>query len=107
MDTTRSSLRAGAAVAALTSALAFSACGGGEDGSGAADDRERMEQAALKHAQCLREHGLDVPDPKPGGGGLVKVGPGTAGEPARQRRAMEACEKHLRDVPPQIGRAHV
>jgi hypothetical protein len=99
MHITRSSFRAGAATAATGAALALAACGGG-DGGGTADDRERMEQAALKHAQCLREHGLDVPDPKPGGGGLVQIGPGEGGEPQKQRRAMEACEKHLRDVPP-------
>jgi hypothetical protein len=93
---------AGAALVAGLAAVALGACGGAEGGGdGAAGDRERMEQAALKHAQCMRDHGVDVPDPKPGaGGGMVMVGPGAGGDPAEQRRAIEACAKHMRDVPP-------
>lgn len=50
------------------------------------NDRDR----ALKYAACLREHGLDVPDPEPGVNGNAFEGapeePGSA-----QARAMEAC----------------
>ena len=102
MRSTPSRFRAGAALAAGASGLVLAACGGGDgDGGRAPGDRERMEQAALKHARCMREHGVDVPDPKPGEGGMILVGPGEEGaDPARQRRAVEECQKHLRDVPP-------
>ena len=53
-------------------AIALAACGGdspGDSGSTKADFRE----AALKHARCMREHGVDVPDPKFGPGGAVTM----------------------------------
>lgn len=81
--------------------VALAACGGGEGGGGSASEQERFEQAALQHARCMREHGVDVPDPKPGQGGVVIVGPGDRpADPEAGRRAEEACAKHLRDVPP-------
>ena len=102
MRSTHSSLRAGAGLAATVSVLVVAACGdGGRGGEKAgASDREKLEQAALKHARCMREHGVDVPDPKPGEGGMILVGPEQGGDPAQAQRAMRACEKHLRDVPP-------
>ena len=84
--------------------LALAACGGGgggDDGEGAVgSERTEFEQAALKHARCMREHGVDVPDPKPGGNGLVVVGPGSGGEGGAGERAMKACQKYLKDIPP-------
>ena len=99
MRTTRSDHGAGAALAAGLAALALGACGGGSGGDAAADDRERLEQAGLKHARCMREHGIDVPDPKPGDGGVIRVGP-EQGDMSKQRRAIEECEKYLKDIPP-------
>ncbi|HEX8742024.1 MAG TPA: hypothetical protein VF712_02715 [Thermoleophilaceae bacterium] len=83
------------------SAVAIAACGGGDGGRDpAAGDREKLEQAGLKHARCMREQGVDVPDPKPGEGGMILVGPAQGGSPAKQERAMRECEKYLRDLPP-------
>ena len=63
---------AGAAVAALALTLALAACGGeasargGGSGSGtgtaASAENDRYE-AALEFAECMRKHGVDVPDP--------------------------------------------
>jgi hypothetical protein len=105
MRSTRSRFRAGTAAAAGCAVVALAACGGGDGGDAAASDQEKFEQAALAHARCMREHGVDVPDPKPGQGGIVVVGPGPGpnggGPPPRaMREAEEACEKHLRDIPP-------
>jgi hypothetical protein len=82
--------------------VALAACGGGDGGDGGTgSEQERFEQAALKHARCMREHGVDVPDPKPGQGGVVMVGPDDQPPDLRAaRRAEEACAKHMRDVPP-------
>jgi hypothetical protein len=62
----------------------------------AADREERMRQFAA----CMREHGVDVPDPEPGSGG-VRIGGGGAG-PGRIRpddpdfrAAFGACRSKL------------
>jgi hypothetical protein len=53
----------------------------------AVDDEDRMRQFAA----CMREHGIDLPDPQPGGG-LVHI-EGKPGDVDRDamRAAMEAC----------------
>lgn len=53
--------------------------------AGNAGDHERM----LEFAQCMRDHGVDMPDPEPGGPVQLRVPPGPEGE-----AAMEAC-RHL------------
>lgn len=56
---------------------------------------EDLEKARAM-AACLREHGVDVPDPDPSGGGGVRVHLGEGGEPDREKldAAMAAC-RHL------------
>ncbi len=83
--------------------LLLAACGGTTDEAarGQGGKEEEFEQAALKHAQCMREEGVDVPDPKPGQKGLIlREGPAPGGSPEAQRRAQEACAKYLDDLPP-------
>src|SRR5215207_9136871 len=81
---------------ALTS-LALAACGGGEGEASSRDDaRERFQEAALKHAECMRRNGVDVPDPKPGGGIVIND---SEGDPEKVRAAEEKCRKHLEDLP--------
>jgi hypothetical protein len=50
------------------------------DGGGGRDDvtDEEAEQAMLDFAQCMRDHGIDMPDPDTSGrgGGPVIIGPG-------------------------------
>jgi hypothetical protein len=46
---------------------------------------------ALKFAQCLREQGVDVPDPAPDGKFAMKFGPDT--DQAKVEKAMEACKQ--------------
>lgn len=99
-------LRTSTAIAASTAvALALIACGASDDNPGADGSRgngarAELEQAALEHAECMRKQGIDVPDPKPGQGGIVLRGPAGGGDPAAQRRAMGKCQKYLRKVPP-------
>lgn len=102
----RHTVHALALAAFLTAGL--TACAGGDEGTGgsagagAGDgrDRAKLEKAALEHAECMRREGVDVPDPKPGQGGIVLRGPREGGDPAMERRAARTCERHLRDVPP-------
>ncbi|MET9610823.1 hypothetical protein ABZZ17_38035 [Streptomyces sp. NPDC006512] len=59
-----------------------SASGGGNGGADA--------DAAVKMRQCLREHGIDAPDPKPGQNpNGMTVGGGA--DPQKMEEAMKAC----------------
>jgi hypothetical protein len=91
-----------AGVIALALALVVAACGGGDGGGKSAADRQRDAQdAALKYAQCMREHGVDVPDPNfEGGGGFTQMGPDEDVPPAKAREAEQACRKYLKDIEP-------
>lgn len=73
---------------AAVTACALSACGGGDSGGGAVNDRQAEQDAALRFASCMREHGVDVPDPGPDG----QV---TSGAPASgpTEAALAACRK--------------
>jgi hypothetical protein len=57
-----------------------------------------MKAAALKNAQCMRDHGIDFPDPQFGEGGRMQQkigGPGSGIDPKSQKfqDAMKACQK--------------
>ncbi|MEU9253900.1 hypothetical protein AB0D66_18840 [Streptomyces sp. NPDC048270] len=85
--------------AAITGlALAVTGCAGGSDGgtkdsssgggsgSGSGTDADN----AVKMRQCLREHGIDAPDPKPGQDPRgMTVGAGA--DPQKMQEAMKAC----------------
>jgi hypothetical protein len=62
-------------------------------------DKEEFKKAALANARCMREHGVDFPDPQFGadGGAQVKIGRGTAVDPdsPKFKAAQQACEKTL------------
>jgi hypothetical protein len=54
------------------------------------------EQARLDFARCMREHGIDMPDPGTGGrGGATRIG---GGDPEKLQEAMEACREHFQGV---------
>jgi hypothetical protein len=55
----------------------------------ALSDQEHM----LKFAQCMREHGIDMPDPAPGQGGGIKLPPGV--DPKKVQDAQQQCKKYL------------
>lgn len=85
--------------------LALAACGEGNSSTGSPrDEKAEFREAALRYAECMRRHGVDVPDPSPGEGGIVLRGPGPNGNTAAFERAQEACRKHLEDVrPPELS----
>jgi hypothetical protein len=64
-----------------------------------AKDQREFRDAALKHARCLRAHGVDFPDPTfgPNGTVQVKIEPGTISDPAF-RAADAKCRKLLGDA---------
>ncbi len=96
------------AAAVVVAGLTLAACGGGEESAGAGSsgatggggDRAKVEQAALRHAECMRKQGIDVPDPKPGEGGIILSDPSSGGDPGAHQLAAKKCEKYLRNLPP-------
>jgi len=68
------------------------------------EDRAKMQDAFLDYAKCMRENGIDMPDPDfSGGGGAFRMGVGGDGmnpdDPAF-KKADEACHDKLGDLGP-------
>ncbi len=61
------------------------------------DEKEEFKQAALANARCMREHGIDFPDPEfdPNGGARVKINKSLNPEGAKFQAAQKACEKTM------------
>ena len=107
---------AGAALAALVLVLALASCGGEgsdpqvaslggttatEEDEAASSEEPDPEEALLAYARCMREHGVDVPDPQVDGEGRATfrlVRP--RGNEQKFREAQEACGKHLENARP-------
>ena len=66
------------------------ACGGGDEGDSGAGD-SASEEAVLAYAQCMREEGIDFPDPGPGEFAALYHQTGDAAFQA----AATACEGNL------------
>jgi hypothetical protein len=81
--------------AALLCGLALSACGADDPAGEPAADREQANRdAMLAYTKCMREHGIDMPDPEPGGRGIrLRAPEGTT--PEEMEAAEGACRKHL------------
>jgi hypothetical protein len=88
---------------------------GGGDGAAAADDEGETDpqQAMLDYSECMRDHGIDMPDPQfeeGGGGFIVNGGPGSEDEggpsfdPESEefQAADEECSPILDDAVSQI-----
>jgi hypothetical protein len=53
------------------------------------------QQQMLAFARCMRQHGINMPDPKPNGGIEVKGGPGTVNPDSPKFKAAEqACQQY-------------
>jgi hypothetical protein len=106
--------RATVAALGLGLALVLAACGGSPDGDrvaslsgggatgttgGSAKEAAKdPQQAALDFARCMRQHGIDMPDPQVDDQGRirVRVGPGGPGggsrpDPKKLEAAQQAC----------------
>jgi hypothetical protein len=93
---TRSPLLTALAVAAL----ALGACGGsGDDGTGANSGASRQDKAfegALKFSKCMRDHGVDMPDPqRVGTGGIKLTGGHINPNDPKTKAAQNACQKYM------------
>lgn len=61
-------------------------------------DDPAVRDSIVKFAQCMRAHGVNVPDPQPGQGGMLQV-PDNAGSNAQFQAAQQACQKYLPGLP--------
>ncbi|HEX8803971.1 MAG TPA: hypothetical protein VF743_07250 [Acidimicrobiales bacterium] len=80
--------------------------GGGGQGPSPEQDAE-LQDAMLEYAQCMRDHGIDMPDPEFGDGGatvrMVGPAPGPDGGPSEEFEAAdEACHHIIEAVEPDI-----
>jgi hypothetical protein len=119
-------LRIGGAVAVIAFAVLLGACGGGSSGDRVASaggksasqsskhkgkpSKAQKEEAGRKFAQCMREHGIDVPDPQFDQGGGPVVFNGSAQDqqppkdPAKFEQANKDCQHFIKDVVNGSGR---
>jgi hypothetical protein len=89
-------------VTALLAACSTGSAGRAGTNTGTGGDTSKdPQQAALSYAKCMRENGVDIPDPKPAGSGddkgNVVLGPGSGQDPAF-KAAMKACAKYAKDM---------
>src|SRR4051812_19985155 len=66
-----------------------------------ADEKAEVKKAALANARCMREHGIDFPDPQfdANGGARVKIDKRLNPEGAKFQAAQKTCAKLMPDAP--------
>jgi hypothetical protein len=94
----------------LALALAAAGCGGGDKGDGVASlgggkatsttspgGSSDPRQAALAYARCMRQHGINMPDPKIDANGrmAVQLPSGVGPDDPKFKAANEACKQYL------------
>ncbi|MEY2477667.1 MAG: hypothetical protein QOG87_2982 [Actinomycetota bacterium] len=84
-------------ILALTATLALGACGGGSPAAGSTTTTTiDKDKAMLDFAKCMREHGVNMPDPETDGKGGVSIAiEGGPGDEDTLDAAHEACEKYM------------
>jgi len=110
-------MRTRIAVAAIGAALLLAGCGAKTDdgskvasistppksgGPTAADSSGKSDEDKMRDfAKCMREHGVDMPDPKPAGdGGGMAI---TLGGDAKDSGKFEAAQKECKHLMPNGG----
>jgi predicted small secreted protein len=92
------------ALALALCATTLAACGSSASGDG--EGTAEQEEARLEFAECMRGHGVDMPDPQPGQNGVIiggTKGPGgkTTGidpDDPQTKKALAACKGKLGDL---------
>ncbi|MFD9881749.1 hypothetical protein ACFWZT_09830 [Streptomyces alboflavus] len=93
MTRTRTRSRSAAFAAVTALALFTTACSGGDDGGDGKKDsggKENAADKAFKERECLRKHGLKVPEPKSGqDGNGITIGGDLSKE--KMQKALKEC----------------
>jgi hypothetical protein len=85
----------------LVGALTLAACGDSGEPTSTSSRQDEAFEGALKFAKCMREHGVDMPDPKRDANGRITItarggaGKGERGD-AKMKAAQEACGKYMK-----------
>jgi hypothetical protein len=89
---------------ALALAAVLGGCGAGKGNASASSSPDPADQA-VKFAQCMRQHGVNVEDPKPGEPG-VRIR-GQKGDDSKIQAASQACRKYspMRNIDPNDPKA--
>ena len=91
---------------AAVAASAVAACGGASPASSGGPSTKgpdaKTKKALLQYAQCMRDHGVDMPDPNFSGGRVTirAGGPGDASSPQKMQAAQKACQKYQSQIKP-------
>jgi hypothetical protein len=80
------------AVAALAVAAVLTGCGGSGGQHTAVPTSTSAGDQVIRFAQCMRQHGINVPDPAPGSG-RITINPQGSTD-AQIQAAQEACRKY-------------
>ncbi len=68
------------------------------------EDQKQVQDAMLAFARCMRGHGVEMPDPQPGGGGIVaEVGEGADPRSPEFQAAEKDCRKHTEAMDKKLG----
>jgi hypothetical protein len=91
-------------------ALGLAACGGGEEeapasssSSSSSSEDEQRREAGVKFAQCMREQGVDIPDPGTDGRQRIQIGPDSGISPDEFERASKECEEYRQQMMPELS----
>src|SRR5262245_6252456 len=72
------------------------------------EQQAQMRAAALDFAKCMRDHGIEMPDPQfqEGGGMTMRIPPGIREDDPKLKEAQKACEPILRAARPEKSGTH-
>jgi predicted small secreted protein len=89
------------AIAVALCAVTLAACGSSASGgTGSGQGESVKEDASLEFAECMRAHGIEVEDPKPG----KNIDVGGQNDPTT-RKALTACNGKLGDSGQEVSAA--
>ena len=97
--------------AVVTASLVVAGCGSDPETSGSPSSNKGMsaadKKALLDFSQCMRDHGVNMPDPQfSGGGARVTMREDKGADPQKQEAAQKACQKYQDKVkPPSMSEA--
>lgn len=72
-------------------AAVLAGCGSGSGGSTSASPTANEHDQGVKFAQCMRKHGIQMDDPKPGKGVEIRV---RSEDEAKMKAATKACQAY-------------
>ncbi|HTU15948.1 MAG TPA: hypothetical protein VMF31_12210 [Solirubrobacterales bacterium] len=88
-------------LAVLATVLLVACGGGGGDGDSEEELSKKREDAMLAFTECMRENGVDMPDPQPDGSMMMTTESGIDPNSQEFKDAQEACGQILEDARPE------